>query len=595
VNEGDAQALIGRTIAGKFRIEAYVGGGGMGAVYKARQVDLDKIVAIKVLHAALAYEPAFATRFKREAKAASRIDHPNSMRVLDFGQEADGLFYIAMEFLEGRNLHRIIHEEGPLDAARLAGFARQTLAALTAAHELKIVHRDLKPENIIVLRRTDDEGNAIETVKVCDFGIAKFTAPAPTQTTTNQKLTHEGSLIGTPDYMSPEQARGLELDARSDLYSVGVILYEALTGKLPFVADTPLAVVLRHINDEPKPPHELVPGVDPKLEAICLRAMAKKPEERYASAREMRAALATESAPLRSNPPPPLVPPTPAKLLLVPSESTSTPGMAAPASTAPMPEREREREREPRGSAMATLMADSVRPPMSPLPRVALIALALGVAVGGGFLWMRGRARGASAPSAQASPVPTVEPTPTAADPHPPAGVVPDLPPPAPTVPAAAPPGVPPKAGAPLLKAASHATVATKPGAPPAPAEIAPPPATPAPPPAPPPSPATTAPVSGAHVVVGQITASNASSGDVANALPIGRFNRCYREGITGQAAPLRGQMTLHIEVTTNETKTAGAAPPALAGVAQCIATAAKSVSLASGATADIELTFKPD
>jgi serine/threonine-protein kinase len=284
-------ALLGRTVAGKFTIESRVGSGGMGSVYRARQAGLDKIVAVKVLHRELLAEPTFASRFKREATSASRIDHPSSIRVIDFGEEPDGLLYIAMEYLEGRTLFSILREEAPLAPARIVDLSRQILAALAAAHEIGLVHRDLKPENVIVLTGKDDDGGATEHVKVCDFGIAKL----QTNTDSEEKLTVEGSIVGTPEYLSPEQARGGELDARSDLYSMGVILFEMLTGEPPFRGDTPLAIVLKHLDAPPPRPSSLTPSVDPKLEAACLKALSKAPADRFATAREMRAALVTET------------------------------------------------------------------------------------------------------------------------------------------------------------------------------------------------------------------------------------------------------------------------------------------------------------
>ncbi|HEY5241573.1 MAG TPA: serine/threonine-protein kinase, partial [Polyangiaceae bacterium] len=167
--------LVGRTIAGKFLVEGLIGSGAMGAVYRARQVALDKTIAIKVLHSENADDPTFAARFQREAKAASRLNHPNSMQVIDFGAEPDGLLYIAMEYLDGRSLHRVLREDSPISSARVADILMQTLAALAVAHDMGVVHRDLKPENIVVLEGADDDGRLRDIVKVCDFGIAKIT------------------------------------------------------------------------------------------------------------------------------------------------------------------------------------------------------------------------------------------------------------------------------------------------------------------------------------------------------------------------------------------------------------------------------------
>jgi len=297
------EKLLGRTVAGKFLIETYVGGGAMGAVYKAKQLALDKTIAIKVMHREMAKDEKFVARFKREAKAASKLDHPNSLRVIDFGEESDGLLYIAMEFLDGKDLFAVIKEGWPLSDERIVSILIQALAALAVAHDQGVVHRDLKPENIMVLPGKDDEGNALDLVKVCDFGIAKITerVAVDKKSTDSARLSTKGLVVGTPEYMSPEQGRGEPLDSRSDLYSMGVILFQLLTRKVPFDAESAIGIVLKHVTEEPPKPSSLYPGVNAKLEAICLKALQKKKEERYQSARQMRTDLKSAIDPSASS------------------------------------------------------------------------------------------------------------------------------------------------------------------------------------------------------------------------------------------------------------------------------------------------------
>jgi serine/threonine protein kinase len=286
--------LIGRTVSGKYKIEKFLGGGAMGAVYKARFAALEKNVAVKVMHRSIAVDPNFVGRFHREAKAASRLDHPNSMRVIDFGEEPDGLLYIAMEYVEGRDLYRVIHEDWPISNSDVADILMQALAAIAVAHEMGVIHRDLKPENLMMLRAKNDDERDAYVVKVCDFGIAKITEKddEPKEGGPGgQKLTTQGLVVGTPEYMSPEQARGEKLDARSDIYSIGVILYQLLTGRTPFTGDTPLAVVLKHITEAPAAPSVHYAGVHKGLEAVALKALAKDRNDRYQSARAMRNAI----------------------------------------------------------------------------------------------------------------------------------------------------------------------------------------------------------------------------------------------------------------------------------------------------------------
>jgi len=287
--------LVGRTIGEKFALEALIGAGAMGAVYRARQIALEKAVAVKIMHRGLLADPTFATRFHREAKAASRLDHPHSIRILDFGEEPDGLLYIVMDYLDGRDLLRVIQEDWPLPAWRVAEMLSQALSALAVAHDMGVLHRDLKPENIMVLRHVNDDGSPADVIKVLDFGIAKITdnrdSDRPPVSSTYAKLSTGGMLVGTPAYMSPEQAQGEPLDARSDLYSVGVILYQILTMCLPFEAASAVGLLLKHVHEKPPLPSSVSSAVHPGLEAVCLKAMSKQRKDRYPNAREMRSAL----------------------------------------------------------------------------------------------------------------------------------------------------------------------------------------------------------------------------------------------------------------------------------------------------------------
>jgi serine/threonine protein kinase len=276
---------IGRVVNGKFRIEALVGQGGMGRVYRARHLTLDRPVVLKMLHRTFSSDPQISQRFQREARAASRLSHPNSIAVLDFGEAEDGTLFMAMEYLAGKDLARLVAEEFPLGEARVVRIGAQILSALSEAHAQGVVHRDLKPENVMVEPRRGEP----DSVKVLDFGIAKITAPGANE----PKLTQAGLVCGTPEYMSPEQARGADIDLRSDLYSMGVILYQMTTGELPFASDTPVGFLTKHLSEVPVPARQKNPQVEVSaaLDAVIAKALEKDPAKRFQSADEMRAAL----------------------------------------------------------------------------------------------------------------------------------------------------------------------------------------------------------------------------------------------------------------------------------------------------------------
>jgi serine/threonine-protein kinase len=295
---GHHDPLVGTIVAGRFQIEELVGQGGMGKVYRARHLTLDKPVCLKLLKPALLEDPTLVGRFEREAKAASRLNHPNSIAVLDFGrlEERGGTLYIAMEYVQGKDLRIVLRDDWPLPEDRLARIMGQVLAALGEAHAQNVVHRDLKPENIMVEQRRAQP----DFVKVLDFGIAKILdSDLP-------GLTRSDVVCGTPQYMAPEQATGSSLDARCDLYAVGVILYQLVTGHLPFDGSNSMEVLTKHVNELPLPPSQRTAGVSVSaaLERLILRAMAKDPAERPQSALEFREELLGlyEPPPRKSNP-----------------------------------------------------------------------------------------------------------------------------------------------------------------------------------------------------------------------------------------------------------------------------------------------------
>jgi eukaryotic-like serine/threonine-protein kinase len=268
-----SDSLIDTLFDGRYRIERKLGAGGMADVYLAEDQELGRRVAIKILNGRHANDDQFIERFRREAKNAAALNHPNIVSIYDRG-EAEDTYYIAMEYLDGRTLKELIVSRGAAPVNVAIEYARQILSALRFAHRHGIVHRDIKPHNVLV----DGEGR----VKVTDFGIARAGT---------SQMTEAGSIVGTAQYLSPEQARGGEVDPRSDLYSLGIVLYELLTGKTPFDGETPVEIAMKHLSQPPKPPSKLRRDVPPELDAVVLRALSKNPDDRYQNADEMEADL----------------------------------------------------------------------------------------------------------------------------------------------------------------------------------------------------------------------------------------------------------------------------------------------------------------
>ena len=276
-----ADPFVGRTLDEKYIVEERLGAGGMGAVYRARHLSMDRPVAIKFLHQRFVEDEAARIRFQTEARAAVKLRHANAVSVTDFGQTAEGC-YIVMELLEGRTLREILTREAPLETARAISLMLQTSAAVAAAHDAGIIPRDLKPSNILVTQSADQPA----VVKVLDFGIATFTPDDDDDVTPPTN-----SIIGTPRYMSPEQYNGNELTPAADVYSLGVILYEMLAGMAPFTGSTPVEIAQKHANDAPHSPREIVAAIPEDVERIVLKALEKQPGDRFGNAAEFHQEL----------------------------------------------------------------------------------------------------------------------------------------------------------------------------------------------------------------------------------------------------------------------------------------------------------------
>jgi cytochrome c-type biogenesis protein CcmH/NrfG len=287
----EAANLVGSVIAERYHVLEKLGEGGMGQVYLAEHVKMGRRSAVKVMHPAMVHDANTIARFNREAANASRIDHPNVAGIYDFGETPEGLVYLAMQYVEGETLTQLVRAGGALPVPRAVEIIRQAAEGLHAAHGLGIVHRDLKPDNIMVTRDRDGQ----DCVKVVDFGIAKGAGPG------GQKVTKTGIVVGTPEYMSPEQLSGEEVDERSDLYSLALVAFNLLTGELPFPAESTQTSMIMRLTEPPRTLAEMKPGVawPADLEAVMRRALARQPRDRYATTRDFGRALhaAAGSAP----------------------------------------------------------------------------------------------------------------------------------------------------------------------------------------------------------------------------------------------------------------------------------------------------------
>ena len=382
------------SVLGGYRIEEVIGHGGMGVVYRATQLRLSRTVAVKVIMPALAGDPEFRERFERESRLAASIDHNHVVPVYEAG-EVDGLLYIAMRYVEGRDLRSLIEAEGPLDPARAGRIMAQIATALDAAHQRGLVHRDVKPGNILVAGSGADEH-----AYLTDFGLTKKTSEAG--------LTKTGQWVGTLDYAAPEQINNQPIDARTDVYALGCVLYQAVTGQVPYVRDSDVAKMYAHLHDPAPPATEVRPDLPGSVDVVVARAMAKAPGDRFPSAGDLgRAAVA---AAIGTAPPP---------------ERSVAAGAAAPGATAPAP-----RVEQPRSPTPPTQQTPQLPPQREPAPRAApagnrglLIAIAvlLVIVAAGGGAFAAGvfDSGGDDEPVAATTPTPAPTEEETAPDPTP--------------------------------------------------------------------------------------------------------------------------------------------------------------------------------
>jgi eukaryotic-like serine/threonine-protein kinase len=424
-------AMIGTLAAGRYRVLKLLGEGGMGQVYLAEHVAIEKRVALKVLRAEYATRGEIVTRFQQEAISASRIKHPNVLDVFDFGQLENGCFFLAMEFLEGNDLADELTRRRVLDAAMGIRIAMQICRALAAAHANGVVHRDMKPENVFLQRTADGE----EIVKIVDFGIAQLRSKDTEVVETKRRLTRTGMIFGTPEYMAPEQAGGKHADLRSDIYSVGIIMYEMFTGAVPFTGETFLGVLAKHLSDPTPLMSAVYPDINisPVLQSVIMRALEKDPQIRYQTMLEFAQAISAspDAAALGYRPTVPSSSEHPAAyaphVAGTPTHQQFAPSTPPPPATPPARVYGPGQAKDTDAARAETLIgAEANTRPHAPRSRIGLVAALLAfVALAGGGAWYM-RQRGASSqPTAEAgsalAAIPLAPPAPVA----PPASVMP--------------------------------------------------------------------------------------------------------------------------------------------------------------------------
>ncbi len=428
--------LIGRTIAERFKITTLIARGGMGKVYRAEQAPLGRVCAVKVLNPNYTGDgdPEFHRRFFREASIASKITHPNSVTIFDYGKTDDDIYYMAMEYLEGKTLHHALREVGTMPEERVGRVAAQICRALREAHQLNVIHRDLKPANVMLTRHDDDH----DFVKILDFGLVKQLSEKP-----EEQLTQTGLFMGSPKYMAPEQIQGGHVDTRTDVYSLGIIMYEMLAGKVPFDRPTSVNILMAHVGEPPPPMREVNPNLvcSPAFEELVMRCIAKNPAERWGSMNDVLQAIKIahgvsmtgQLAALGSGPFSPYAtvpPPGTAR------SSASVPALRTAPLTPSVPPAEEKETREDGGNLEASGSANASDEVIPPRRSRAWVGLGVvGAAVVGGLLGMIAFRLTGAAPST--APLP-----------------------PAPKAVATAPPSVPPPAASPPSAAESEAAQA---------------------------------------------------------------------------------------------------------------------------------------